>query len=243
MGLAKPARPDSAPRSDVSDTRMLLIHAAERLFAEQGLRRTSLRQINQEAGQRNESAIHYHFGSRDAVILAIVELRTGPINERRLQMLAAALRDAGKMPLSSTVLAKTIVLPLAQSIAADPTCTHYARFLTQLTLDPDSRRLFLGGPHEGALAQCLKEFVRSKPYYPEPVHYQRFTAAARLMIAMLGIIEEMADTRKARDKAAAEKGARVANIIDMVTAILDAPISPDALLAQQALDKSQPANS
>ena len=49
--------------------------------------------------------------------------------------------------------------------------------------------------------------------------------------------------KKARDKAAAEKDARVANIIDMVTAILDAPISPDALLAQQALDKSQPANS
>ena len=47
-------------------TREELILAAERLFSEFGIDAVSLRQINAAAGQRNSSAAHYQFGSKDA---------------------------------------------------------------------------------------------------------------------------------------------------------------------------------
>jgi AcrR family transcriptional regulator len=56
------------PRSDSARTRERLLDTAERLFATHGLHAVSLRTINTEAGARNVSAAHYHFGSKTGVI-------------------------------------------------------------------------------------------------------------------------------------------------------------------------------
>ena len=71
-------------------TREQLILAGERLFAQQGVDNVSLRQINAEAGQRNSSASHYHFGSKESLITAICEYRLERLNKRRNDMLAAS---------------------------------------------------------------------------------------------------------------------------------------------------------
>jgi AcrR family transcriptional regulator len=49
-----------------------LLRAGERLFAERGIHQVRLREINALAGQRNSSALHYHFGSRDGLVEAIL---------------------------------------------------------------------------------------------------------------------------------------------------------------------------
>lgn len=224
---------EKAARSDAVETRLALICAAERLFAEQGLQRTSLRQINQEAGQRNESAVHYHFGSREAVIAAILDLRTKPVNEHRLRMLEAARETAGEAPLSSLALAEIFVLPLAHSIAAAPGGNYYVRFLTQLYLDHESWKRFSRGPHDTALVQGLAEFARSKPYLPRPVLNQRFMAATGVLNQMLAIVEAVMQTKRARE-ATLEADVRVANVIDLLVAIFDAPVSPRAVSALAA---------
>ncbi len=233
--MSRAVRAEKAGLVEASQTRLALIHAAERLFAEQGLQRTSLRQINIEAGQRNESAIHYHFGSREAVILAILELRTRPVNEVRLQLLAAARTRAGEMPLSSAALAEVLVLPLAQSISASAEGNHYIRFLTQLSLDRAMRQRVSDGPHDTAVVQCVKEFGRSKPYYPDQVVRQRFVAASFLMNRMLAILEEIMQTKKGRG-AALDRDVRVANVVDMVVGVFDAPVSPTAIQALDAVN-------
>jgi AcrR family transcriptional regulator len=56
----------------VAATRARLLRAGERLFAEHGIHRVRLREINALAGQRNSSALHYHFGSRDGLVEAIL---------------------------------------------------------------------------------------------------------------------------------------------------------------------------
>ena len=66
-------------------TREKLIIAAEQLFAERGIQDVSLRQINNAAGQRNASATHYHFGSRDTLVRAIFEFRMTGIDQRRFK--------------------------------------------------------------------------------------------------------------------------------------------------------------
>src|SRR5689334_21500988 len=59
-------------RRQDADSKARLLRAGERLFAEHGIDRVRLREINAHAGQRNASALHYHFGSRDRLVEAIL---------------------------------------------------------------------------------------------------------------------------------------------------------------------------
>ncbi|MEE2045897.1 helix-turn-helix domain-containing protein, partial [Nocardiopsis tropica] len=60
----------------VAATRETILSAAERLFAEHGMAGVSNRQIGQEAGQGNNTAVTYHFGSKEGLVRAIVRRRT-----------------------------------------------------------------------------------------------------------------------------------------------------------------------
>ena len=53
------------------DTRAAILDAAERLMAEHGINGVSLRTILAEA-KANAAALHYHFGSREDLIAAIL---------------------------------------------------------------------------------------------------------------------------------------------------------------------------
>ena len=58
-------------------TREKLIAAAEQLFAERSIDGVSLRQINSAAGQRNSTALQYHFGGRSGLIRAVLDKHRG----------------------------------------------------------------------------------------------------------------------------------------------------------------------
>ena len=98
-------------------TRQQLILAAEKLFAESGIDGVSLRQINIEAGQKNSSAAHYHFGSKDALILSIYQHRMAHVNERRLSKLEQLRHDRKEKNIRELVGA--IVNPIVAEIDAD----------------------------------------------------------------------------------------------------------------------------
>lgn len=69
-----------------SDTKDKILVAAERLFAERGVAATSLRAVTQKAGV-NLAAVHYHFGSKNALLQAVLARTLGPINQERLKHL------------------------------------------------------------------------------------------------------------------------------------------------------------
>src|SRR5687768_1252680 len=73
-----------------TSTRAKLIDAALRLFAERGTFTVSLAEVVREAGQRNASAVHYHFGSRDQVLVAILEPTAEVLRRRRQELLEVA---------------------------------------------------------------------------------------------------------------------------------------------------------
>ena len=63
-------------------TREKLLDTAEELFAEHGLAGVSLRTINAEAGL-SPAALHYHFGTQQALVEALLERRMPSLMERR----------------------------------------------------------------------------------------------------------------------------------------------------------------
>lgn len=114
-------------RGDVTKTRIL--DAAERLFATEGLD-VSSRRISQEAGQKNNSAMQYHFASREALMEALVARRMTPINTRRRALLDAlvARGDARSLP----DLVAVLVVPLAEQAASLEHGRAYLGFLSQV---------------------------------------------------------------------------------------------------------------
>ena len=68
------------------DTKERILDAAERLFGERGFLGTSLRSVTAEASV-NVAAVHYHFGSKQALVEAVLARRATPMNEERLRLL------------------------------------------------------------------------------------------------------------------------------------------------------------
>ncbi len=76
---------------DASRTREKLIDEAARAFAEHGVYGASLIDITRRAGQRNRGAIHYHFGSRNGVLCAVLDRHVDFLARREGELLQVAL--------------------------------------------------------------------------------------------------------------------------------------------------------
>ncbi len=100
-----------------SDTHNRLLDAAEQLFAEHGIGATSLRAITAEA-PANLASIHYHFGSKEALVEAVFARRLEPLNRERCRLLEAEEAAAGGPP-SIEATVNAFVAP-AMRLAHDP---------------------------------------------------------------------------------------------------------------------------
>src|SRR5439155_3583547 len=96
---------------DASKTREKLIDAAARAFAEDGVFSASHVDITRQAGQRNKGALHYHFGSREAVLCAVLERHVDFLARREGELLACAMRTPDDDVLS---VVEAIVRPAAE---------------------------------------------------------------------------------------------------------------------------------
>ena len=67
-------------------TKGRILDVAERLFGDHGFLGTSLRDITAEANA-NIASVNYHFGSKEALLAAVLERRLEPINQLRLRHL------------------------------------------------------------------------------------------------------------------------------------------------------------
>ena len=202
-----------------------LLAAAEQLFADFGIEAVSPRQIALSAGQRNQSAIRYHFGSKDDLIVALLDARISEINERRAAMLEPP-GTAGDM----RALIGAIAAPLAERIERDASGSAYVRFLAHLFSDRQRRDLIIEHGESAALLRRIYGDLRRLTALPEAIFAERL----RLMVG--GIIHALADRERLRAKGNAgpfvlTQGAFLNNLIDASIGILTAPPSP-ATLAQ-----------
>lgn len=95
------------------DTREKILDAAEALFVELGFQGTSLRAIAC-AADVNLAATHYHFGSKQGLLAAVVQRRANPINEQRLQLLKG-LTDSER-PLTIKGILEAFLTPVISAV-------------------------------------------------------------------------------------------------------------------------------
>jgi AcrR family transcriptional regulator len=169
------------------DTRRELILAAERLFAERGIEGVSLREINLAASQRNTSAAHYHFGSKDALVDAIFEFRRPEIGRRRDEMLDAieAAHGAGGV----RALAEALILPLAAEMQPDAEGSRYLEFLARLFLTSPSQVGSILRKHEAAERRWVGMTCKMLPDLPKRILGTRSFLMARHVVISLAVYQ------------------------------------------------------
>jgi AcrR family transcriptional regulator len=102
------------------DTRERLLDAAERLFAERGFEGASMRALAQGA-RASVSSTNYHFGTKEALLEAVLQRRAKPLNALRLTRLAEAESSSDEDVVSLTAILDAYVRPLFEMRAADHT--------------------------------------------------------------------------------------------------------------------------
>ncbi|MFJ8194094.1 TetR/AcrR family transcriptional regulator [Streptomyces sp. NPDC096094] len=112
-------------------TREALLVAAERLFAERGVHAVSHREISRTAGQGNNAAVGYHFGTRAALVRAIVGKHAAQMEAIR----AGLVRETGDSADLRRWVA-CVVLPVTEYLEVLGTPSWLARFNAQVMADP-----------------------------------------------------------------------------------------------------------
>ena len=136
-------------------TRDRLLAAAKKLFLEEGADRVSVRAINAEAGL-NPGAVHYHFGSREALVAALLEQELRPIWLGRMK--ALQFGPAGEVSISELVAA--LVEPFAELVQTRDgrmLCHLLARAALPTGQLPNVSAQFLPAPFEVMVGRALPE--------------------------------------------------------------------------------------
>jgi len=134
-----------------SDTKQNLILSALSLFAEQGIDAISMRTINNAAGTRNASAVHYHFGNKLGIIEAIIDFIKAELDGYRVDAIAALEQRvlAGEQPTCREIMWAAFT-PYAKLYTSSEHGRAALRFLARLQTDmsPEVQTLLHKDPHQ-----------------------------------------------------------------------------------------------
>lgn len=145
------------------------MEAAERLFAERDYDDVSIRAVNAAAGQ-NAASVHYHFGSKEGLVAAILDRRMGPLHAWRVARCAELTAD-GRRPTPREVVG-LLVDPLLELMRADPAGgPTYVRLLARLYLARDPVVLRQGAELDPPWRELA---IRARPDLSPDQAYQRF---------------------------------------------------------------------
>lgn len=207
-----------------------MIVAAERRFALHGLEGVSLRQIALDSGQRNESAAHYHFGSREGLIRAILDHRISELNRRREKLLDAAKRDQGGA-ISAHSIASIVILPMADEIFLNWRNCYWVRFISQLfAID---KFTYFAEEFESSSPALFEanSLMKTIPGIDQTVLEVRSDILRRDVVWGLSRVEAMS-FQESRELCELH----IANLIDMIAAGISAVPSTETLLKAKALE-------
>ncbi|MFT7222299.1 MAG: AcrR family transcriptional regulator [Candidatus Azotimanducaceae bacterium] len=208
-------------------TQQALREAAEKLIARKGIQNVSIKSIVEEAGQKNESALQYHFKNLKGLMDAIHATRTLQTRQKRAELLAELLAELDKNELDPTLreLCKLMVSPSYLLAKSDP---KYRRFVTsfshELALTENSAltRVYNHGGGGESGKRTGKLLRSALPHLNEATYRMRMDIAVRTTAIAMG--------HHARQKNAfrgIESERFLSHLVDAITGILSAPVSDE----------------
>ena len=202
---------------DASGTRERLLRGAEHVFARSGID-APIREIHVLAGQRNASAVQYHFGSKQALMQAIIERHALSDDERAT--IRADLRPRRDDPRSMVdAIVRRIV-----SYLGDESDRDFLRIAFQLLVRSPVRRHLVEGVDRPDIVSFEAELDMIRGAVP---HLPQRVATERAVAGLTFITQQVAERARIIDDSPGElildEVDFVANLVDMTTALLTAP--------------------
>ena len=175
--------------SGAIDGRTRLLDTAEQLLDERGLDGVSLRTVASAAGHRNPSAVHYHFGDREQLLLAVFERRHGPIEARRTALIDELETRPDRSPRD---LVAAALLPLADELHTVGG-RRYLRLLLQGSVHPGfyQRTAMTTSP---SLLRTAVQLLPNVAHLPEEQRVHRLRMAIGLALYALADQARLIDT-------------------------------------------------
>jgi AcrR family transcriptional regulator len=216
--VGRPVRSERA-----SSTQEAILVAAERLFAEHGVFAVSNRQVSEAAGQGNNAAVGYHFGTKADLVRAIEEKHRGPVEQLREHMVAELLDGGGPAGMRDWVAC--LVRPLTDHLESLGNPTWYARFAAQAMTDPAYYNIIVKGALSSpSLVQVVDGINGCLPDLPVDVRYERNVMARNLLM------HTCADRERALAVGASlhqsSWRASASGLIDAIVGLWLAPVTP-----------------
>lgn len=210
-----PRQPASKP-----NTREHILHTAEQLLARKGIDAVSLNEINKAAGQKNTSALHYHFGNKAGLLQAIVYRQYAEI-EVSLQQAMDELLSRGDYSLQELLV--TVVTPFVDQLESERGI-NYVLIVAQL-LNKSADLLVKGHPQQQdkARLRAFDLFDQLGHNLPEPVKRTRLILLSSLLFHSLASYAQFADSGEPNPLGSRE--AFINNLIDVMAAMVMAPVS------------------
>jgi AcrR family transcriptional regulator len=210
--------------SQAEDTRHRLIEAATREFAAHGVQGASLLEVTRQAGQRNRGAVHYHFGSREGMLAAVLEQQVGFLAGRERELLTMA-RERPADDIGSVVEAFARPAVELGELGWEGRC--YLVILAEL-VELDREQLDPGIVSALERTGGWEAFdLLEERTPPMPVQYR----VERLSLVTGFIMRAAADRARAKEREMArpqlETEQFIRNLVAMVTGMLTAPVPPD----------------
>jgi TetR/AcrR family transcriptional regulator, regulator of cefoperazone and chloramphenicol sensitivity len=198
---------------DGSETRVRLLREAERLFATRGVYQATVREIVQAAGQRNTSALSYHFGSREQVLEEILLRHGDPLDVERGDLVTEPIDE---MPTRALVAA--LLVPYGGCLAT-PEGRDYVRIVAQLT------DRFAAWRYQGALTppnlSRILQLLEDRAGGDTKVRRERVVNAIMLLTAA---IAERARSLDEGPPVEFDHHMFLDNLADMIVGGLEAPV-------------------
>lgn len=203
----------------VTATREAILTAAERLFAEHGVFAVSNRQVSEAAGQGNNAAVGYHFGTKTDLVRAIARKHTEQVEGLRQQFVT----ETGDSTEVRDWVA-CLVRPSSEYLATLGNPTWFGRFSAQVMTDPVLREIMaeesLSSP---ALVQTIAGLNRCLPDLPAEVRAERGDMARQLMVHMVAERERSLADGAPTPRASWQDAAT--GLIDAITGLWLAPVT------------------
>lgn len=198
-------------------TKDRLLEAGEHLFARNGINGVTLREINDRAGQRNSSALHYHFGTRDNLVLAILKTHQRDVDAA----MDAALNDSliGQGATVRQVL--EAVVPGVAHKLLDPRGCDFLRIIPQIL--PELSRTVRAGriqPTTRTSDRVLALLDHALGELPAPIRSERRVAYVLVLTTTLA---ERAQAISENEPVALDHEEFVANLVSVLAGALTAP--------------------
>ncbi len=120
------------------DTKQKILDAAQYLFARKGFQGTSLRAITGKAGV-NLAAVNYHFGTKEALLKAVLERRLIPLNQVRKERLESVRDSARQKHMRPSVrdLLLAFIEPTLRFKETSPGAEDFIAIIGRSFSDPD----------------------------------------------------------------------------------------------------------